>query len=260
LNILLNPIKTLYFILESFFNDDTTYYAASLSFFTIFSLLPILALLVVGISYMDSFTQYLDVFTLYILEMINPVHSDSFIDFIKRFLSNSNELGSIGIFYMIFVFTMFFKDYENIISRIHRTKSRALHKSFILYLLFLFILPILFVLFILIQSLYQHSIYDKITTFIFAWGLFFILFKISINRMVSFKPLFYSSFLTVATLSITKNLFIYYVIYNKTYETIYGSFSTIMFFFLWIYISWIIYLYGIKICYKFHNIFPKKDI
>ena len=41
-----------------------------------------------------------------------------------------------------------------------------------------------------------------------------------------------------------------YVIYNKTYTTIYGSLATLLFTFLWIYISWIIYLYGIKMCHK----------
>ncbi|MCG3717085.1 YihY/virulence factor BrkB family protein, partial [Aliarcobacter butzleri] len=51
-------------------------------------------------------------------------------------------------------------------------------------------------------------------------------------------------------LSISKNLFIYYVIYNKTYTTIYGSLATLLFTFFWIYVSWIIYLYGIKMCHK----------
>ena len=37
-------------VIDSFFNDDTTYYAASLSFFTIFSILPIIALLIAIIS------------------------------------------------------------------------------------------------------------------------------------------------------------------------------------------------------------------
>ena len=36
------PFSRLVSALDSFFNDDTTYYAASLSFFTIFSILPIL--------------------------------------------------------------------------------------------------------------------------------------------------------------------------------------------------------------------------
>ena len=41
---------------------------------------------------------------------------------------------------------------------------------------------------------------------------------------------------------ISKNLFVYYVVYNTTYTNIYGSFSTILFFVVWLYISWVIYL------------------
>jgi len=44
-------------------------------------------------------------------------------------------------------------------------------------------------------------------------------------------------------------IFVYYVTFNKTYTTLYGSFSTIMFFLIWIYLSWIIFLYGVKFCY-----------
>ena len=74
--------------------------------------------------------------------------------------------------------------------------------------------------------------------------------KLSVNRKIDNKAALISSFITLIVLSMTKNLFIYYVIYNKTYTTIYGSLATLLFTFLWIYISWIIYLYGIKMCHK----------
>ncbi|MDX4026605.1 YhjD/YihY/BrkB family envelope integrity protein, partial [Aliarcobacter skirrowii] len=78
-------------------------------------------------------------------------------------------------------------------------------------------------------------------------------FKVSVNKKVSIKAAFISSFVTLATLSITKNLFVYYVIYNKTYTTIYGSLATLLFTFFWIYISWIIYLYGVKMCHRINT-------
>ena len=99
-------------------------------------------------------------------------------------------------------------------------------------------------------SFYDNNLFKKILLFLFTWLIFFALFKVSVNKIISTKAAFISSFLTLATLSITKNLFIYYVVYNKTYTTIYGSLSTLLFSILWIYISWIIYLYGIKICHK----------
>jgi membrane protein len=236
--------------LDSFFNDDTTYYAASLSFFTIFSILPILALFIAIISSFSEFDTYIDIFITYILNIINPTHSDEIIVALKNYISNSSKLGFLGIVYMLFVFIMFFKDYEYIVNKIHKAKRKSIQFSFLFYSLFLAILPIAFTASNILMSFYDNTILQNIFSHIFAWIIFFALFKLSVNRRIDNKAALISSFITLTVLSITKNLFVYYVIYNKTYTTIYGSLATLLFTFFWIYISWIIFLYGIKICHK----------
>lgn len=248
-------------ILDSFFNDDTTYYAASLSFFTIFSLLPILALLIAIITYLDVTAEYLDVFLNYIVDILNPTSSEQFREFIISFLSNSNKLGSLGILYMLFVFGMFFKDYEYIVNMIHGSKRRSFMKATLLYVASLFILPTLIIIFFIgLSYVGDDSVAVKILSFFFAWFLMFVFFKVSASYKLNLGAVTISSFATTIVLSITKNLFVYYVIYNKTYTTIYGSLSTLLFFFFWIYISWLIYLYGVKFCSELHRQFaiPKK--
>ena len=237
-------------MLDSFFNDDTTYFAASLSFFTIFSILPIIALLIAIVSNFQDFDKYLDIFINFIFNIINPTHSNDIVIALKNYISNSSKLGSIGIIYMIFVFTMFVKDYEYIVNKIHNTKRKSIHISFILYSILLILLPILFIASNILMSLHDITIINSIFSYLFAWFIFYALFKLSVNTYINNKAALISSFFTLTILSITKNLFIYYVIYNKTYTTIYGSLATLLFTFLWIYISWIIYLYGIKMCYK----------
>jgi len=244
------PIKKILETLDSFFNDDTTYYAASLSFFTIFSLLPILTLIIAIISSLDQFSQYLDLFTNYVLEILNPSHSETFVKIFKSFISNSDKLGTIGIVYMLFVFTMFFKDYEYIVNKIHKAKRKSLHASFFFYLSFIITLPIIFTSYIFLTSFYNNTIFDFVLIFIFGWSIFFALFKLTVNRHIRTKAALISSLTTLIIIGITKNLFVYYVLYNQTYSTIYGSMATLLFTFLWIYISWIIYLYGIKMCYR----------
>jgi len=236
--------------LDSFFNDDTTYYAASLSFFTIFSILPILALFIAIISSFSEFDTYIDIFITYILNIINPTHSDEIINALKNYISNSSKLGFLGIIYMLFVFIMFFKDYEYIVNKIHKAKRKSIQFSFLFYSLFLAILPIAFTASNILITLYDNIILQNVLSHIFAWIIFFALFKLSVNRKIDNKAALISSFITLSVLSITKNLFVYYVIYNKTYTTIYGSLATLLFTFFWIYISWIIFLYGIKICHK----------
>lgn len=235
---------------DSFFNDDTTYYAASLSFFTIFSILPIIALGIAIISSFPEFNSYLEIFKNFLFDFLNPTHSNEIVETLKNYISNSNKLGFIGILYMLFVFIMFFKDYDYIVNKIHKTQRRAIYKSFFIYLILFIVFPAIFVIITYANSLHDNNIFKFISSFVFTWFMFFALFKLSINKKLSIKAVLISSFLTLFVLSITKNLFVYYVVYNKTYTTIYGSLATLLFTFLWIYISWIIYLYGIKICHR----------
>jgi len=228
--------------------DETPYYAASLSFFTIFSIFPLLALLIVVVSSMPMFAEYIDSMMLYILDFINPTHSEALSSSISDFLTNTNKLGDIGLIYLVFVFTMFFKDYEYIVNKIYGTPVRALYKLFFLYLGFMIFTPILFVAFLFVSTIAQFSFSIYIFTSVFIWILFTILFMLSANTKVKISAAAIGSFMTLAVLSITKNLFGYYVATNTTYATIYGSFSVALFFFLWIYLSWSIYLYGTKLC------------
>jgi len=151
---------------------------------------------------------------------------------------------------MLFVFIMFFKDYEYIVNKIHNAKRKPLLQSFFFYLIFLITLPLMLAALNIALSFYENGIFNWFITFIFAWFIFFGLFKLSVNKSISFKAAAISSLFTLIVLSITKNLFIYYVIYNKTYTTIYGSLAILLFSFFWIYISWVIYLYGIKMCHR----------
>jgi len=255
-----NFLKKLIGKLDSFFNDDTAYYAASLSFFTIFSILPIIALLIAIISSFSEFNNYLDIFINYIFNIINPTHSNEIIDALKNYVSNSGKLGFLGIIYMLFVFIMFFKDYEYIVNKIHKTKRKSIQFSFIFYSIFLAALPLVFAFANIVMSFYENTFLKALLSFVFAWVVFFALFKLSVNRYINNKAALISSFVTLLVLSITKNLFIYYVIYNKTYTTIYGSLATLLFTFFWIYISWIIYLYGIKMCHKLNIKILSKEV
>jgi membrane protein len=89
----------------------------------------------------------------------------------------------------------------------------------------------------------------SIFPFILLWGIFFVIYHIAVNADVSPKAAAISSFIVAVVWGLAKNSFVQYVFYNKTYATMYGSFSALIFFFLWIYVSWIIVIYGMKLCY-----------
>jgi membrane protein len=95
--------------------------------------------------------------------------------------------------------------------------------------------------------------------FLLLWAIFFLIYKIAVNAEVSPKAAAISSFVVALVWGIAKNSFIQYVFYNKTYATMYGSFSALIFFFLWIYVSWIIVIYGMKLCYLINRAAQRRE-
>jgi len=236
-------IKKIY----DFLNDDTLYYAASLSFFTIFSFMPILALLISFMSNTEYFSRHIDLLMMYVLDFINPTHSDTVTNAINHFLQNTDKLGSIGIIYLIFVFIMFAKDYDYIVSKIFNIQRRNFIKTLFLYIVVIMLLPLSIIFITFVSTFFIHNYFQLLINIFLGVILLSIIFIISINTKVKFSSVLTSSFLTLGILKLTQSLFAFYIIYNKTYTTIYGTLSILFFIFFWIYISWAIYLYGLKL-------------
>ncbi|MRI84061.1 MAG: hypothetical protein C6I00_06540 [Nitratiruptor sp.] len=239
--------------IQNLYDPDIEVYASSLSFYTIFSIIPILLV---------SFTAYLkftnfdhNMLKNFILHNLIPSKQAEITYYIDQFLSNSSKLGTIGIVFVIFASLMFFQNYEYVVNKIFHTKPKPLFKAISTYWTLVTLTPIALAISIYtltkLQSLIGSPYLDLLAIFSYVviWVLFFINYLISINRKMSLGSALLSSFLASLIWYFGKLLFVYYILYNKTYATLYGSFSTILLFFLWIYISWMIYLYGLKLCY-----------
>jgi membrane protein len=163
-------------------------------------------------------------------------------------------MGIIGGFYILFTSILFFDNYETIISKIFNQEKRNLWEKIKLYWTMLTLFPIMFAAAMYISIKFQFFLEKSTLTswinfasfapFIIIWLTFFLSYKMTLQNEKT-KSALISSLLVSITFFISKNIFIYYVFINKTYTTIYGSISLLMFLFLWIYINWIIYISGI---------------
>ncbi|WP_197972073.1 YihY/virulence factor BrkB family protein [Nitrosophilus labii] len=252
---------------KNIYDENITLYASSLSFHTIFSIIPLLLISFSLFTKMPSFEKYYDKIKEFIFSNLMPTHQETVSKYLESFLQNSEKLGIIGFVFVIFASLMFFQNFEYIVNKIFKTKQRGIWQSITTYWTLVTLGPIALALsFFLskqIQELLNRFEYTSwinflsIFPYLIIWGLFFITYIISANIKISPKAALISSFAASLTWYISKSLFVYYVIYSKTYLTIYGSSSVILFFFLWIYISWIIFLYGLKLCYLINK---KRDI
>lgn len=255
------PFRTLYTIgykVYKFFDDDLTYFAASLSFYTIFAFIPILLIAFSIFTNIRGFEGYFGEFKNFLFSNLIPTHTDAISVYIDSFIANSLNIGAIGVVYILVTSVLFFKNYEFVVSRIFRSRKRGFWLSVSTYWTLITLMPVGIMASIYASGYIQIILPDSVMgeqinfillmPYVITWLLFFSLFRISANREVGFLPAFYSSLIVSTLWSVSKAAFIFYVLNTSAVKSIYGSFSAILFFFLWIYYSWIIFLYGMKIC------------
>jgi membrane protein len=235
------------------------HYASSLSWSTLFSIIPLMVIMFSIYTTMPLFDLMYSKVEELIFSNLMPTDSKEVMGYINAFMENSDELGYVGAIYVSFAAVMFFKNYDYIINDIFSTPTRTILSAIKTYILLLVIIPLMigssFFLSSIIQTyLDKNSITSMIHLYYFLpyfviWMTFYIAYQLSPNRPIEVLDALTSSFITSLIWYLSKSGFVFYVIHNKTYTSIYGSISTLLFFFLWIYISWAIFLHGMKFCY-----------
>jgi len=254
--------KNYYLFIRDFFkdlfDDRLGHYASSLSWSTLFSIIPLLVIFLSIFTKMPLFDDMYEKVEQLIFSNLMPTDSKVIMEHINTFMQNSDQLGYVGAFYVTFAAIMFFKNYDYIVNDIFDTPSRTLLQAIKTYTLLVIILPVLMALSFFLSSFIQ-SYLDKtsITSIIhlysflpyfIVWMMFYVAYQLSANVHIEVSAAMISSFIASLVWYMSKSAFVFYVVHNKTYASIYGSISTILFFFLWIYISWAIFIHGLKFC------------
>ena len=264
----LSLVKHIKFFISTFIDKELTLYAASLSFYTIFTIIPLLLIMLTLLTSLPSFADHYETIKTFIFSNLMPVNSEAIMGHIDGFLQNSAKMGVIGLAMVLVASLLFFQNFEYIANKIFHAQKRSLWESITTYWTMLTLTPIaLGVSFYItgyiatIMSTNEYATFNilPMIPYIIIWALFFLIFQIGPNTKVNPKASAISSFVIAIVFSVSKNAFIYYVFYNKSYTTMYGSFAILMFLFLWIYVSWIIFIYGLKLCHIIDQVYKKHD-
>ena len=237
--------------------ENITIQASSLSFYTIFSIIPIIFIILSLFSMNSIFDEYYQRIESFIISNILPTNQDIIEKYINSFLLNSKNIGIIGGIYILITSIIFFKNFETIMKNIFKSEKREILNKITVYWTTITLFPILFSFSIFIsiklQDILNSSKYIDINLlllipFFTIFTIFWLAYKLGANKPLKTKALFLASFIGTIIFSIAKNLFVYYIVYNNLYSSLYGSFSVIMFSLIWIYTSWFIFLSGAYLC------------
>lgn len=255
-------LKNYYIFLRDFlgdlFDSKLGHYASSLSWSTLFSIIPLLVIMLAIFTTMPLFDSIYSKIEELIFSNLMPTESKEIMEYINTFVANSDKLGYIGAVYVTFAAVMFFKDYDYIVNDIFETPKRSIWEAVKTYLLLVLVIPTMMAASFYLSSeiqvyLDKSSITSIIHLYTFlpyfiVWMMFYVAYQLSANTRIKVSAAMISSFIASLVWYLSKSAFVFYVLHNKTYASIYESISTLLFFFLWIYISWAIFIHGLKFC------------
>ena len=237
------------FVLE-LFEPKVSFYAASMSWATLFFIIPMLVITLSIIIHTPIFNQYYAKIHTIIAESLVPTSTEQIMSWLDNFIANASQMGYIGAGYVIIAAILFFKDFDYIVNDIFGEERRGILHGLAIYTFLTIFVPLA-----IASSIWVFDIADDkfhfqpyVLQFIIIWLIVFIVFKVTPREKIKLDALAISSFITTVVWFIAKSGFMFYILHNKTYTTIYGTISIVLFTFLWIYISWTIFLHGMQLC------------
>ncbi len=242
---------------------NSSFWVISLSFYTMLSLVPIFAILFSLGSWFgvkDRLIEQINTFSPLKKDVIELL-----LKFSTNLLKNVREgvLAGLGFILLGWTLIKMFSLIENSFNDVwHVKKARTIVRKISDYIAFFIFLPLVFILInglsiFLSRNLEQiymlYILVGKILPY-FSLTLFLMaLYIIMPNTKVKVLPAFISGVIFSMIFFVFQYIFFSIQSAINTYSVIYGSFSIIFIFIMWIKISWIIIILGVHFCYFLQN-------
>jgi membrane protein len=243
-------LKLLKGFISELFEPKVSFYAASMSWATLFFMIPLLVIILSVVIYTPIFNQFYSNIHSIIANSLMPGSSKIIMEWIDKFVANAASMGLVGVVYIVVAAVMFFRDFDYIVNDIFDKNRRTPLEALLVYGGLLVFIPLSLGATIWLFSKIDNTLHlaPQILQFIIIWAIIFVIYTVTPRDKLSVKVVALSSFIATFVWFVAKSLFVLYLYYNKTYTTIYGAVSVVLFLFLWIYISWTIFLHGMQLC------------
>ncbi|MDM1248168.1 YihY family inner membrane protein [Acinetobacter sp. R933-2] len=253
------------FVIRRFEADRCRDQAGSLTYTTLFAVVPMLTVFLVIISSIKALEPARQQLQQMIYSNFLPKTSIAFDKAFNVFTQNSSNLTVIGVLFLFVTTVMMLTSIETVFNRIWRVQeTRNGIVGFMRYWTIISLGPILlgsaFVISSTLASMnvlhnnfagYQVDGTALLMVISFALTVlgFFILYWTIPNRNIPVRAAAISGVFSAIVFELLKNLFGFIMTNFTSYTLVYGAFAAVPIFLLWIFMSWNIVLLGVEISY-----------
>jgi len=269
----LKPLRILVLTVQGFIVDKSAFQASALTFYTLFAVVPILAVLfglAQGFGLDDQLEKWL---------LLNMTGSEEIITRVvaisRNLLENtrSGVMAGVAVVLLLWSALKVLDRIETIFNQIWKVASRSMIRKFTDYLTILIIGPLL----VVISSSLNIYITAHVAAFskevpllgmagpvVFPllkllpygliWVAFILVYLVIPNTRVKIIPAVIGGFVAGAVFQLVQGGYVNIQILLSRYNAIYGSFAALPLLLIWIQLSWIIVLFGAQLAYAHQHV------
>lgn len=263
------------FVLRRFETDRCREQAGSLTYTTLFAVVPMLTVFLVILSSIKALEPARQQLQQLIYSNFLPKTTIAFDKALSAFTDKSSNLTIIGVLFLFVTTVMMLTSIETVFNRIWRvTDTRGGIIGFMRYWTIISLGPILLgsafaisstlaSLNVLSNNFAGYELNGAFILWMISFALtilgFFILYWTIPNRSVPIRAALIAGIFSAIVFELLKNLFGFVMSNFTSYQIVYGAFAAVPIFLLWIFLSWNIILLGVEISYALTAFESGKD-
>ena len=247
--------------------------AGYLSYVTLMSLVPLMVVMLSVMTAFPIFSEIRETIESFVYENFLPASGDVVKEYITGFISNTSKMSAIAITFLFLFALLLISAIDKTLNKLWRiNKKRKIVTSFSMYWMVLTLGPVLVgcsiaatSYIVSLMSLGDYDIFGvanvllRLLPLIASIFAFLVLYLVVPNKEVSFKFAFSGAVLAGVLFEIAKKGFALYVTQLPSYQLIYGALAAIPILFLWVYLSWLVVLFGALFTVCLEDFSQKKE-
>ena len=249
------------YLFVRFKEDRIIFYSGYLSYVTLLSMVPLLAVTFSAFSLFPVFQEWRGELEAFVFKNFVPTLGESIQGHFVRFIENATKMTPVGLVILILLALLLIYSIDHTLNDIWRVrKNRRLIVSFSIYWVVLTLGPVLIGTSLLTTSyllsltgfeentlLAVRKLFLELLPYLASFSSFLLLYLVVPNTSVHFWSALSGAMIAAILFELSKSAFALYFTHFPVYQAIYGALAIIPLLFIWVYVSWIVVLVGAQV-------------
>lgn len=258
---------TIEVLMTKYKKDQIPILASGIVYNTLISVIPFISFLVTFLSLFNVLQPFYESLTALFISIFGPSAGQQLIHLVERYSGNAARLGIAGLISFGLTSILLMNKVYSVVNHIYdaNLNKESVVKRTGTFITALLLGVILVAAFVGVKSVFSSFVIDllewefyshivqillqHVLPWLIAWLFVFLILKIAPRSKVSGSSAVIGASVATAGMLLTNTLFGAIVNSLFSLSVIYGSFAVVFIFLLWIYVIWIVILFGTEVCY-----------